>query len=95
MKNNFSTPGFLWPLLTLVCLVLILTGLRAVLKKTNWEKHSQSKILFGTTFILIIWIWLANRPFLQRLFYRFQQIAASSGISYAYTFTHYYFNSFL
>ena len=59
MKNNFSTPGFLWPLLTLVCLILILTGLRAVLKKTNWERNTQNKIFFATTFILITWIgWL-------------------------------------
>ncbi len=58
MKNNFSTPGFLWPLLTLICLVFILTGLRAVLKKTNWEKSMQNKIFFGTTFILLTWIVL-------------------------------------
>jgi len=58
MKNNFSTPGFLWPLLTLVCLVLILTGLRAVLKRTNWEKNMQNKILFGTIFILLTWVGL-------------------------------------
>ena len=58
MKNDFSTPGFLWPLLTLVCAILILSGLRAVLKKTNWEKNIQNKIFFGTTFILITWIGL-------------------------------------
>ena len=59
MKNNFSTPGFLWPLLTLVCLILILTGLRAVLKKTNWERNTRNKIFFATTSILITWIgWL-------------------------------------
>jgi len=58
MKNNFSTPGFLWPLLTLVCLVLILTGLRDMLKKTNWVKQSQNKIFFATTGILVTWIGL-------------------------------------
>ncbi|HEV8270643.1 MAG TPA: hypothetical protein VGQ04_05015 [Chitinophagaceae bacterium] len=58
MKNNFSTPGFLWPLLTLVCLVLILTGLRVILKRTNWEKSMQNKIFFGTVFMLITWIGL-------------------------------------
>ena len=58
MKNNFSTPGFLWLLLTLACIVLILTGLKAVLKKTNWEKNTQNKIFFGTTFILVTWIGL-------------------------------------
>jgi len=58
MKNNFSTPGFLWPLLTLLCLVIILTGLKIALKKTKWEKSMQNKIFFGTTFILVIWIGL-------------------------------------
>ena len=58
MKNNFSTPGFLWPLLTLVCLVLILAGLRAGLKRTNWQKNRQNKIFFGTVFVLITWIGL-------------------------------------
>ena len=58
MKDNFSTPGFLWPLLTLVCLVMILTGLRAVLKKTKWGKSNQSKVFFGTIFILVIWVSL-------------------------------------
>jgi hypothetical protein len=58
MKNNFSTPGFLWPLLMLLCLIIILTGIKTVLKKTNWEKSRQDKIFFGTTFILVIWIGL-------------------------------------
>jgi hypothetical protein len=58
MKNNFSTPGFLWPLLTLICLVIILTGLSAVLKKTKWEKGMQNKIFFGTMFILVTWVGL-------------------------------------
>jgi len=58
MKNNFSTPGFLWPLFTLVCLVLILAGLRAVLKRTNWDKNRQNIIFFGTVFVLVTWIGL-------------------------------------
>ena len=56
MKNNFSTPDFLWPLLTLACIVIILTGLRIVLKRINWEKSTQDKLFFGTVFILVIWI---------------------------------------
>jgi len=58
MENNFSTPGFLWPLLTLLCLIIILTGLKTVLKKTKWEKSMQNKIFFGTSFILVTWIGL-------------------------------------
>ena len=56
MKNNFSTPDFLWLLLTLACIVIILTGLRTVLKRINWEKSTQNKLFFGTVFILVIWI---------------------------------------
>jgi hypothetical protein len=55
MKNNFSTPGFLWPLLTLICLVLILTGLNVALKKTGWAMGRRKKIFFGTTGLIIIW----------------------------------------
>jgi len=58
MKNDFSTPGFLWPLLTLACIVIILTSLRTVLKRTKWEKNAQDKIFFGTVFILTTWIAL-------------------------------------
>src|SRR6187401_3161703 len=58
MKNNFSTSGFLWPLLTLACIVIILAGLRTVLKRATWEKNIQDKIFFRTMFILITWIGL-------------------------------------
>jgi hypothetical protein len=58
MKNNFSAPGFLWPLLTLICVVLILTGLHAALKKSGWTNNSRLKIFFGTTLLILIWISL-------------------------------------
>src|SRR6188508_2155654 len=38
---------------------------------------------------------LADHPFLQWFFYRFQQIAASSCFRHAYTFTNYFFNCFI
>ena len=60
MKSNFSTPGFLWPLLTLICVVLILTGLNAALKRTGWEKNRRQKIFFGTTVLIVIWIGLLS-----------------------------------
>jgi len=37
---------------------MILTGLRAVLKKTKWGKSDQDKTFFGALFILVIWISL-------------------------------------
>jgi hypothetical protein len=57
MKNNFSTPAFLWPLLTLVCLAIIGYGLSKGLMKTSWEKSKQLRI-FRTTFIFIF-LWIA------------------------------------
>ena len=58
MKSNFSTPGFLWPLLTLICLALILAGLNAALERTSWNKNRRNKIFFGTTVLTIVWIGL-------------------------------------
>ncbi len=55
MKSNFSTPGFLWPLLTLICIILILTGLRAALKKAGWERNHRQKILVGATLLIVLW----------------------------------------
>ena len=46
MKSNFSTPGFLWPLLTLICIVVILYGLNKSLRKTQWTKQKELKIFF-------------------------------------------------
>jgi len=58
MESSFSTPGFLWPLLTLICLVLIIAGLNTALKRTGWEKRRRNKIFFGTTVCIIIWVSL-------------------------------------
>ena len=74
MKNNFSAPGFLWPLLTLACLVLILTGLRAVLKRTNLERNTQNKIFFGTTFILVTWVGLLTALSINGFFSDFSKL---------------------
>jgi len=81
MKNNFSTPGFLWPLLTLACIILILTGLRAVLKKTNWEKNMQNKIFFGTTFILVLWIGLLTVLSYKGFFSDFSKLPPRPGLA--------------
>jgi hypothetical protein len=58
MKSNFSTPGFLWPLLTLICVVVILYGLNKALRKTGWAKQKGLKIFFVTTTTLLIWVVL-------------------------------------
>ena len=58
MESNFSTPSFLWPLLTLLCLVLISVGLNAALNRTDWEKRRRLKVFFGSIMIIITWIGL-------------------------------------
>jgi len=81
MKNNFSTLNFLWPLLTLVCLVLILTGLRVVLKRTSWERNMQNKIFFGTTFILVLWIGLLTVLSYKGFFSDFSKLPPRPGLA--------------
>ncbi|TMI74330.1 MAG: hypothetical protein E6H09_05295 [Bacteroidetes bacterium] len=55
MKNNLSLPAVAWLLLTVACMTLIIIGLRAILKKTGWEKRRQQKIMTGTALLLSIW----------------------------------------
>ena len=55
MKNHFSAPDFLWPLLTFVCLVFILSGLYSALKNTGWSKNRRKKIFFVTSTVIVIW----------------------------------------
>lgn len=58
MKNNFSTPGFLWPLLTLISVVIILAGLNAASKRAGSETGRRQKILFSATLVISLWIGL-------------------------------------
>lgn len=56
MKSNFSTPGFLWPLLSIICTGIILFGLGKTLSKTEWTKQRRLKIFFGTSITVAFWI---------------------------------------
>ena len=56
MKSSFSTPGFLWPLLTLICLLLILVGLYKTTKKTEWSKSKKQFAVFSALVITAIWV---------------------------------------
>lgn len=55
MKSNFSTPGFLWPLLALICIAIILVGVYKALRKTEWRRSKGQKIFFGITLIIFAW----------------------------------------
>ena len=55
MKNDLSAPALAWLLLTAICILLILIGLNAALKRSGLEKSRQQKIFFGTTVVIISW----------------------------------------
>lgn len=55
MKSTFSTPGFLWPLLTLICTITILYGLSKAFNKTSWSKSKRLSLFFWIAFIMVAW----------------------------------------
>lgn len=74
MKSNFSTPGFLWPLLTLICIVVILYGLNKSLRKTKWTKQRELKIFFLITVILLTWVVLLTALSYEKFFADFSKL---------------------
>ena len=60
MKNEFSTPAFLWPLLTLICVIVILLGLSKVLLRVAWSSSKRQRTIFITGIILLVWPGLLN-----------------------------------
>lgn len=56
MKNNFSSPGFLWPLLTIICLAIISYGLQQALHRTSFDRRKKQRIMLGTVFFFVLWI---------------------------------------
>jgi len=55
MKMDFSVNGILLLLLTLVCVVLVIAGLNAILKKTD-PPATRRKIVSMTSIIIIFWM---------------------------------------
>ena len=58
MKNDILIPAIAWILLTILCLVFIMAGLSATLKRTGWEKGYSRKILLQTTIVIAVWVGL-------------------------------------
>ena len=81
MKNNFSTPGFLWPVLALVCTIIILTGLYRALQKTKWDTQKKLKIFFGTTAVIITWIVLVTVLAYKNFFADFTKLPPRPGLA--------------
>ena len=74
MKSNFSTPGFLWPLLTLICTVVILYGLSKALKKSEWTRQRRLKIFFAVTTTILTWVVLLTVLSYKGFFADFSQL---------------------
>jgi len=56
MKNNFSSPGFLWPLLAVICLAIIIFGLGKALGKTPWTVKRRVTVFCGISLPIVLWI---------------------------------------
>jgi hypothetical protein len=55
MKNEIMVPAIAWFLLTTICIIMILAGLRAGLKRTKLEKSKQNRIFFITATCILAW----------------------------------------
>ena len=55
MKNDLIIPAIAWILLTSICIILILVGLKKGLKRTTLEKNKQDKIFVITAICFTAW----------------------------------------
>ncbi len=53
MKNGLS---LVWLLFTAICVIIILVGVKAALKRTNWDMNKQNRLIAGTAVIILAWI---------------------------------------
>ncbi|HZE84839.1 MAG TPA: hypothetical protein VE035_11060 [Puia sp.] len=60
MNDNPALAWLLWPLLTAICLLTILAGLRKVLKRTGWAAGRRQRILFSAAGGMLIWVVLLS-----------------------------------
>lgn len=74
MKQPFSTPGFLWPLLTLLSLLIMLFGFTTIIKRTGWEKYQKRQTVLLTTALIALWIVLITRLSLNGFLSDFKQL---------------------
>jgi hypothetical protein len=55
MKNILTLPAVAWILLTVICITIILIGLRNAVKRTGWEKTKQQRISLRATVLILAW----------------------------------------
>jgi hypothetical protein len=81
MKNIFPMPGFLWILLTLICMVLLLAGLNAGLERTGRKKSQRQKIIAITASIIFIWTLLLSILSVKGFFADFSKLPPRPGLA--------------
>jgi hypothetical protein len=81
MKDNLSMPAMAWLLLTVACTTLIIVGLKAVLKKTGWEKNRQQRIVTVTAVVLSAWTVLLLVLSSKNFFSDFSQLPPRPGLA--------------
>jgi len=72
--ENFSASGFLWILLTAVCIVIILYGLNSVVQMTEWDQKKKKKVIIGALAAIIGWVALLIILSLNGFFNQFNQL---------------------
>jgi len=60
MKNDLLLPKLLWFSLSLACILIIAFGLQKVLQKTSWEKAKRQRIIFISSFVILVWVCLIS-----------------------------------
>jgi hypothetical protein len=61
-------PAILMSLLSFACLLVILCGLRSVMRKTSWDSVTQQKIFGRILFVVIVWVALVSALALRGFF---------------------------
>jgi uncharacterized membrane protein len=58
--KNIGLPGMLMIVLTLLCVLLVLWGLRKALTKTGWSEAAQRSVFTGTVLVITGWLVLLS-----------------------------------
>ncbi|MGZ3838579.1 MAG: hypothetical protein ACXVMS_16785 [Flavisolibacter sp.] len=74
MKQPFSTPGFLWPLLTLISLLSILAGMVKLIQKSKWSQRRKQGMILITILSLSLWITMLTILSLKGVFSDFTKL---------------------
>lgn len=69
--ENIGLPEFLMIGLTLLCLLIVLRGLRKALLRTSWDRPAQQAVFTRTTLAIVAWLLLLTALSLAGFFRQF------------------------